>query len=615
MLADLTVSFAGRTSEYDADIVIVLITDATMRNDARFAYISPVDRTYLAELIARIQSLDPAIIGLDVLLDRPTANDRMLAQALTAGPAPVVVASLDGSGAQSLCSNAPTPPSPDREGLNVFQRIPHGNAYFCVDPIDRTVRLAVHRNTSGGAIESFASVLARRIAPDISIEPQTLIRYSLAKDGHPPFASYDSSLIFMHADTLRKRINNRIVLIGTANSFHSDWHLTPLRYAVVPHQTYELAKSQRGALPGVVVHAYALRDILHGTSLTEAPRIGALIYIVLLSGAAAIIVSRPSEVRIKLFFLASLAAVSIMLPLFTFREFSLLVPLFTPLCALASAGAAGSMLIGRAEALNRVFVTNAFGHYIAPRVVNMLVDNPSLLSAQAERMEISAVFTDLEGFTSFVDETEPGRVQSVMNRYITAIVEVAHRYEGTVDKIVGDAVHIIFSAPLPQSDHRERAIRCALTIIEETEMVRRTVREEGTVLGRTRIGVHSGEALVGNFGGGGRFDFTAHGTTMNVAARLEAANKDYGTPVCVSECARTTLSGVTYFEIGLIALRGVRQPQRVYCPVGDADVAAALSKVLTDAEAGPLPSPLRGSPYEGFARKIVTDRPFASGPL
>jgi adenylate cyclase len=166
---------------------------------------------------------------------------------------------------------------------------------------------------------------------------------------------------------------------------------------------------------------------------------------------------------------------------------------------------------------------------------------------------------------------------------------VAHG--GAVDKIVGDAVHVIFSAPIHEPDHRRNACACALAIDRASEAYRVGVKEKtGIQLGLTRIAVHSGKAMVGNFGGTGRLDYTAHGSTINAVARLEAANKVFGTRICISEASRIDIPEGRWRPIADVRLRGISEPMRVYeltqadaLPAADAEAfAQAFGSLSTD---------------------------------
>ncbi len=191
------------------------------------------------------------------------------------------------------------------------------------------------------------------------------------------------------------------------------------------------------------------------------------------------------------------------------------------------------------EAVNLEKANVQLGRYFSPNLVARLVENPGLLHLGGERRELSFVFTDLAGFTSLVEQQEPHTIVPLLNEYLDAMVNIAFKHEGTVDKIVGDAVHVIFGAPVEQADHAARALACALEMDDFAQAYSLRKRESGMALGETRIGVNTGVVVVGNFGGDSMFDYTAHGDAINTAARLESLNKHLGTRVLVSaEVAR-----------------------------------------------------------------------------
>ncbi|HYZ31036.1 MAG TPA: adenylate/guanylate cyclase domain-containing protein, partial [Crenalkalicoccus sp.] len=132
----------------------------------------------------------------------------------------------------------------------------------------------------------------------------------------------------------------------------------------------------------------------------------------------------------------------------------------------------------------------------------------------------------------------------------------------------GDGLHLLFGAPGDQPDHAERAVACALALDAFCEAFRAERRAAGIALGVTRIGLHSGPALVGDFGGGRYFDYAAHGDTINTAARLEAANKVLGTRICVSAAVAARMSGFPGRPVGDLLLRGRSEPLRAYEPLG-----------------------------------------------
>ena len=169
--------------------------------------------------------------------------------------------------------------------------------------------------------------------------------------------------------------------------------------------------------------------------------------------------------------------------------------------------------------------------YFSPNLAERLASDPAAIDLGGQRREITSLFTDMAGFTTLVEMLEPEVIAPLLNDYLGEMTDAVFAHGGTVVKIVGDALHVLFGAPAEQPDHAARAVKCALALDEYAESFRERWHKKGIALGVTRIGVHAGSAIVGNFGGGRFFDYTAYGDTVNVAARLEAANKQLGTRI------------------------------------------------------------------------------------
>ena len=161
----------------------------------------------------------------------------------------------------------------------------------------------------------------------------------------------------------------------------------------------------------------------------------------------------------------------------------------------------------------------------------------------------------------------PNKLAELLSGYFEGMTEVVFTYEGTVAKIIGDAIHVLFGAPADQPDAASRAIACALALDTHAERYRQEWVARGSPLGVTRIGVHAGPAIVGNFGGGRFYDYTAYGDTINTAARLEAVNKQLGTRICVSAAAAERAEGFVGRPVGDLLLRGRTEPMRVFEPM------------------------------------------------
>jgi len=224
----------------------------------------------------------------------------------------------------------------------------------------------------------------------------------------------------------------------------------------------------------------------------------------------------------------------------------------------------------------------ALARYFSPNLARSLAGDASLLAGG--RREIATLFTDIAGFTALVETLAADVLSALLGEYLTGMTEIVFAREGTVAKIIGDAIHVLFNAPGDQPDAATRAIDCALALDEWSQAFRGTWRDKGVPLGVTRIGVHAGPAIVGNFGGGRLFDYTAYGDTINAAARLEAANKTFGTRICVSAAAASRAESFVGRPIGDLSLRGRTEPLRAFeplrAPPATADAyAAAFAKL------------------------------------
>jgi class 3 adenylate cyclase len=213
-------------------------------------------------------------------------------------------------------------------------------------------------------------------------------------------------------------------------------------------------------------------------------------------------------------------------------------------------------------------IKGTFSQYLAPAVIEELIAHPEKLTLGGEKREVTALFSDLAGFTTIAESLEPEELVHLLNQYFNEACDAVLHYGGTIDKIVGDALHVLFNAPVDQPDHAERAVRCALELRDcGQHLIEARQGAHDAAVGHTRVGVNTGSAVVGNFGGSARFDYTAHGDAINTAARLEGANKYLGTWVCVSAETKAQCTGLAFRPIGRIILKGKSEPVEVYEPL------------------------------------------------
>jgi adenylate cyclase len=326
-----------------------------------------------------------------------------------------------------------------------------------------------------------------------------------------------------------------------------------------------LRPAARGAaVASVQLQAVAVAALLSGGGpvrpdwLTPAEGVGAAL-LALLAAAAALLL-RPWRAALLVLLLAGgwTVAAALLLP-----RGLLLDPAGPPVVLLATYAIAALLAFiateGRARALRA-----RFEQRLPPDVVGRLAATPALTRLPGETREITALFTDLEGFTAMTERAAPDDLVAFLDAYLDAVTHAVLAHGGTVEKIVGDAVHAVFNAPLDLPDHPRRALDCARAILVAAEAVRAAPLGRRLRAGRTRIGIETGRAVVGDVGGAGRLDYTAHGNVMNTAARLEAANKDLGTAVLIGPEAAARLGPASLRALGPQALRGRTDALEVY---------------------------------------------------
>lgn len=351
---------------------------------------------------------------------------------------------------------------------------------------------------------------------------------------------------------LQDRVRGAAIFIGTSAVGLSDLRPTPMT-------AFE---------PGVDLHAIALEQILTGRHLIRpawAPGAERVTTLLLGLGAAFVCLLAPLAVAVPVAALLLLAPAVGAWVLFA-QAGLLFDPTLIGLGILVAFAAAALVRYAGVERASRR-LRSAFTHYLSPDLVAALASDPDRLKLGGEAREMSFLFTDLEGFTAMTEATGAEALVQLLNAYLDGMCSIAMEHGGTVDKIVGDAVHVMFNAPLDQPDHAERAVTCALALDAFALGFKSRQNASGVAFGTTRIGVNTGTAVVGNFGGKRRFDYTAHGDAINTAARLEAANKALGTRICVARATVEKVTGHAFRPVGTLMLKGKSVGVDVFEPV------------------------------------------------
>jgi len=233
------------------------------------------------------------------------------------------------------------------------------------------------------------------------------------------------------------------------------------------------------------------------------------------------------------------------------------------------------------------FAQSALGKYLPKDIAAQILKDPAKLSLRGERLPIFTLFTDIQGFTTLSTQLPAEKMASILNAYLEGMSNIVLDHGGTIDKFVGDAVVAFWGAPIARPDDGERAVAAALAMINFTRNFGKD-NPDRAMLGRTRIGLHHGEAIVGNFGGEGRISYTALGDAMNTAARLEGANKYLKSTALVSDEARAHVTVDVFRPMGRIVLSGRPVPIVVWepAPEMDAQVRHELMRLWEQFDAG-----------------------------
>jgi adenylate cyclase len=592
----------------DVGVRIVDIDDDSLRRLGQW----PWPRSQVADLVERLRAAGAAAVAFDVLFAEPdrTAPRALLKQWKLAPEVAAQLAALDDPdsrlaaalrGGGTVLGVAATndsrgqPPSPHfglvTRGPDASARLPSFSAAIgALEPLssaaagngamtflpdaDGIVRRVPLMLRAGDALLPSLAAEALRVA----VAARTVVMHT-GEDGIAAFgigrhtvpvtANGEFWVHFTRAAAQRTvpawqalqgtapagAFNNAIVLVGTSAQGLQDLRFSPLG----------------GIIPGVEVHAQALEQVLSGDWLQRPAWASAAEALALVAGSLLLYVLALQFGALP----AALAALLLLAGLNwgawqAYASGRLLLDAATPSIGMAGAFVLASLLRHRASERRQRWVRQAFARYVSPNLVAHLVDHPQQLELGGRRQDCSFVFTDLEGYTGLMESRDPEQAVSLLNDYLEQLIRIAFDHDGTLDRIVGDAVAIMFSAPVPQADHPSRARSCALAMQRFASAYAATQQAAGIPFGHTRIGVHSGEVVVGNFGGAAIFDYRALGDPVNTAARLESLNRHIGTRMCVSGAIRVACPDAPMRPVGQVLLKGKKTPLAVFEPLGDA---------------------------------------------
>jgi adenylate cyclase len=215
-------------------------------------------------------------------------------------------------------------------------------------------------------------------------------------------------------------------------------------------------------------------------------------------------------------------------------------------------------------------IRKMFSSYVSKGIVDELIRDPSKAKLGGDRKEITVLFSDIRGFTTFSEKHEPEEVVSLLNEYLGAMTEIVFEYEGTLDKFVGDAIMALWGAPVGQPDHAERAVKCSLAMIDKLKELQAKWTSEGKYAIDIGIGINTGDMVVGNMGAEGKkMDYTVIGDNVNLGARLEGLTRKYNNHIIISEYTYAKVKNIVVAkELDTVTVKGKEKPVVVYDLVG-----------------------------------------------
>lgn len=413
------------------------------------------------------------------------------------------------------------------------------------------VELGINREGGHSSLDYLR--LGDRIIP---VDPfiQTLVPYR---------GNWGNCFTYLSAtDVLHNRIDNpnrlkhAIVLLGTTAQGLMDLRATPLQ----------------NIYPGVEIHANLISAMLDSRFMSHLPYENAAeLLFILVIGLIMISLIPLFSPLVATAGTLGLSGVVIGLNLLLW-EHQVVFPLAATLLAILSQFIFNMSYGYVVETRNKRYITNLFGQYIPPELVDEMSKNPGQqFSMEGESREMTVLFSDIRGFTTISEGLEPKELSDLMNEYLTPMTRIIHEHRGTIDKYMGDAIMAFWGAPLHDSHHARHAITVALQMLKHLKEMQPQLRARGWPEIKIGIGLNTGMMNVGNMGSQFRMAYTVLGDAVNLGSRLEGITKQYGVQLIVSETTQTAVPEYIYRELDRVRVKGKDQPVAIFEPVGPRD--------------------------------------------
>lgn len=550
---DLRQTFGAPAAQ--PEFVIVKIDDAATKamSDASDCHcLAPINKAWLGDLIAGLDSKGAKAIAVDYLLDTWSSPEEFadFERRIANVKAPIIVVADPG---RKAGVDFPVSSKLRYADARALMHVDYDDVIRKYDP--RPSQYLALSSEVGAAVAGLTPPAKpfdiRYRHPDPSVSAENAGSISPA---------YSAAFVeFLPAPLLKDKIAfiGSVTRSATADSDSpkEDMHSTPMRF---------LQGHQQGT-PGVEVHVHALSQMLAGDQVRRPGWVWDSV-IVMLAALGGSLLGRSTQ---KWWMSVGIVVAAIGVGGFGAFELYHRTALMAPMTAPAIGFAFGFFILSRLAAADlqnqRAFYSSTLERYLAPQVIDRMVDGREEVKIGAEEREITVMITDLENFSNLVASLDLETFEGVINEYFDGIIDLLWKHEAMIDKMTGDGIIAIFGAPVPSEDHADRAIACAREIDTYALQIRDKMIARGITFGYTRMGLSSGIGLVGNFGGERRFNYTAYGEVVVIAARLEAANKTFSTRILFSgDTLRLAKREVPIVSVGEIDLKGVPHPIPAY---------------------------------------------------
>lgn len=382
---------------------------------------------------------------------------------------------------------------------------------------------------------------------------------------------------FSISDIIKGRLSpdnfkDKIVIVGATAVGIYDLRVTPFS----------------SVFPGVEIHANVIDNILHQNFLQQSAWTSfidafSIIFFGLIIGIVIPRVKAVQGIMLSFLIVASFVVINTII----FSHLNIWLNVIYPVLTMITIFLGITVYRYITEEKEKKKIRGAFQYYLTASVINEMLKDPTKLKLGGDKKDLTVLFSDIRGFTTISEKLTPEDLVHLLNEYLTAMTNVVFKYEGLLDKYMGDAIMAVFGAPLDQPDHAVKACRTALGMMEELHKLQKKWADEGRPVLDIGVGVNSGDMVVGNMGSEMRFDYTVMGDSVNLGSRLEGINKEYGTNIVISEYTYAAVKDILVCrELDSVRVKGKKLPVKIYELLGEKKEAEKWEKAVSIFEDG-----------------------------